>query len=49
MPTSPSGIPKRVTLDYPMMNDKVGYTPYEGHGYKGWPTTVLSRGGSSRE
>jgi dihydropyrimidinase len=27
-----------------MMHDAVGYTPYEGHVYKGWPQTVLSRG-----
>ena len=27
-----------------MMHDDVGYTPYEGHVYKGWPETVLSRG-----
>ena len=27
-----------------MMHDAVGYTPYEGHVYKGWPETVLSRG-----
>jgi dihydropyrimidinase len=27
-----------------MMHDQVGYTPYEGHTYKGWPEVVLSRG-----
>ena len=27
-----------------MMHDAVGYTPYEGHVYKGWPEMVLSRG-----
>jgi len=27
-----------------MMHDAVGYTPYEGHLYKGWPEIVLSRG-----
>ena len=27
-----------------MMHDAVGYTPYEGHVYKGWPEIVLSRG-----
>jgi dihydropyrimidinase len=31
-------------IDYSMMHDAVGYTPYEGHTYKGWPETVLSRG-----
>ena len=31
-------------IDYSMMHDGVGYTPYEGHVYKGWPQTVLSRG-----
>jgi dihydropyrimidinase len=31
-------------IDYSMMHDAVGYTPYEGHVYKGWPQTVLSRG-----
>ena len=31
-------------IDYSMMHDAVGYTPYEGHVYRGWPTTVLSRG-----
>jgi dihydropyrimidinase len=32
------------TIDYSMMHDAVGYTPYEGHTYTGWPETVLSRG-----
>jgi len=36
------GLEKRI--DYSMMHDAVGYTPYEGHVYKGWPETVLSRG-----
>ena len=27
-----------------MMHDAVGYTPYEGHVYKGWPELVTSRG-----
>ena len=27
-----------------MMHDAVGYTPYEGHVYKGWPEIVTSRG-----
>jgi dihydropyrimidinase len=31
-------------IDYSMMHDAVGYTPYEGHVYKGWPEIVLSRG-----
>src|SRR3954453_15073405 len=35
-------IEKRIA--YSMMHDAVGYTPYEGHVYKGWPEVVLSRG-----
>jgi dihydropyrimidinase len=31
-------------IDYSMMHDAVGYTPYEGHVYKGWPEIVTSRG-----
>jgi dihydropyrimidinase len=31
-------------IDYSMMHDAVGYTPYEGHVYRGWPQLVLSRG-----
>jgi dihydropyrimidinase len=31
-------------IDYSMMHDAVGYTPYEGHTYKGWPEVVMSRG-----
>jgi dihydropyrimidinase len=31
-------------IDYSMMHDAVGYTPYEGHVYRGWPQIVLSRG-----
>ena len=31
-------------IDYSMMHDAVGYTPYEGQVYTGWPETVLSRG-----
>jgi dihydropyrimidinase len=31
-------------IDYSMMHDAVGYTPYEGHVVKGWPQIVLSRG-----
>ena len=34
----------REAIDYSMMHDAVGYTPYEGHVYKGWPQIVLSRG-----
>jgi dihydropyrimidinase len=38
------GSRSRKAIDYSMMHDAVGYTPYEGHVYKGWPQTVLSRG-----
>ena len=31
-------------IDYSMMHDAVGYTPYEGHVYQGWPEIVTSRG-----
>src|SRR5258706_10343574 len=31
-------------IDYSMMHDAVGYTPYEGHVYKGWPEIVIGRG-----
>jgi dihydropyrimidinase len=31
-------------IDYSMMHDNVGYTPYEGHTYQGWPEIVTSRG-----
>ena len=31
-------------IDYSMMHDAVGYTPYEGHVYKGWPEIVINRG-----
>jgi len=31
-------------IDYSMMHDAVGYTPYEGHVYRGWPEVVTSRG-----
>jgi dihydropyrimidinase len=34
----------RKRIDYSMMHDAVGYTPYEGHVYKGWPEIVISRG-----
>lgn len=31
-------------IDYSLMHDAVGYTPYDGHTYKGWPEIVTSRG-----
>src|SRR5258705_2741482 len=31
-------------IDYSMMHDAVGYTPYQGHVFQGWPEIVLSRG-----
>jgi len=31
-------------IEYSMMHDAVGYTPYEGHVYRGWPEIVTSRG-----
>jgi dihydropyrimidinase len=31
-------------VDASMMHDATGYTPYEGHVYKGWPEVVISRG-----
>ena len=31
-------------VDYSMLHDAVGYTPYEGHVYRGWPELVVSRG-----
>jgi dihydropyrimidinase len=27
-----------------MLNDNVGYSPYEGRTVTGWPVTVISRG-----
>jgi dihydropyrimidinase len=27
-----------------MLNDNVGYSPYEGRTLTGWPVTVISRG-----
>jgi len=33
---------RRIT--YSLLHDDVGYTPYEGHTYTGWPETVVSRG-----
>ena len=35
---------KEVTLDWSMLHDNVGYTPYAGRQIKGWPITVVSRG-----
>ncbi|HET7362267.1 MAG TPA: dihydropyrimidinase, partial [Burkholderiales bacterium] len=29
---------------YSLLHDAVGYTPYEGRVYTGWPQLVLSRG-----
>ena len=31
-------------MNWDMLHDNVGYTPYEGMELTGWPTTVLSRG-----
>ncbi len=35
---------RTLTVDYRMLHDNVGYTPYEGIEIRGWPVTVLSRG-----
>ena len=35
---------RRVRVTATMLHDQVGYTPYEGHAYRGWPRIVLSRG-----
>lgn len=35
---------REVTVDYAMLHDNVGYTPYEGMQLTGWPETVISRG-----
>ena len=35
---------KAVTVNYDMLHDNVGYTPYEGMELKGWPVTVINRG-----
>jgi dihydropyrimidinase len=35
---------RKVTVNWDMLHDNVGYTPYEGMELTGWPTTVLSRG-----
>jgi dihydropyrimidinase len=35
---------KRVTIRAAMLNDNVGYSPYEGRTITGWPVTVINRG-----
>jgi dihydropyrimidinase len=35
---------KEFTVEYALLHDHVGYTPYTGQKIKGWPETVLSRG-----
>ena len=35
---------KAFTVEYALLHDEVGYTPYAGQPIKGWPETVLSRG-----
>jgi dihydropyrimidinase len=35
---------REITIDYDMLHDNAGYTPYEGRRITGWPVTVLSRG-----
>jgi dihydropyrimidinase len=35
---------REVTVTWKMLNDNVGYTPYEGRRLKGWPVEVFSRG-----
>jgi dihydropyrimidinase len=35
---------REVTITWKMLNDNVGYTPYEGRRVKGWPIQVFSRG-----
>jgi len=35
---------REMTVEYDMLHDNVGYTPYEGMRLKGWPETVISRG-----
>jgi dihydropyrimidinase len=35
---------KDVTVRSEMLNDNVGYSPYEGRTLTGWPVTVISRG-----
>ena len=31
-------------VEYSMLHDATGYTPYEGQSITGWPETVFSRG-----
>ena len=35
---------REVKVEYKMLHDNVGYTPYEGMDLKGWPEIVISRG-----
>jgi len=35
---------KQFTVEYALLHDEVGYTPYTGQEIKGWPETVLGRG-----
>jgi len=35
---------KEFKVEYGMLHDQVGYTPYTGQSIRGWPETVLSRG-----
>jgi dihydropyrimidinase len=35
---------REVTVNWDMLHDNVGYTPYEGMELKGWPVTVVNRG-----
>lgn len=35
---------RRIRVNYDMLHDNVGYTPYEGMELTGWPEIVISRG-----
>ena len=35
---------REVDVNYDLLHDNVGYTPYDGVSLKGWPVTVFSRG-----
>ncbi|SME92591.1 dihydropyrimidinase [Tistlia consotensis] len=35
---------KRVEVQWELLHDRVGYTPYAGRQLTGWPTTVVNRG-----
>jgi dihydropyrimidinase len=35
---------KETTIEYSMLHDQAGYTPYEGRKVTGWPLTVINRG-----